>query len=201
MNRERILLVALLVVCILQSLVTLVILTVARRGEAGDTELRQQVAELGAKVDRVQFALENLPARGGGAEGGGHNKRGNKVTESDEGKAAGRLDGVITALAQIMVLEYRGDTMLSPAQLEQARLIFTQFKGGQREGIRKRILGLLNATQVQFVTEQGKLIDAKALQLRNIPNSDEGAYADMALDFLDKTLRPDDVNTGSPAPK
>ena len=95
-------------------------------------------------------------------------------------------------LARLIVLEYRADMALTDAQTTAIKLVLQKFKshGVELAAVEKVISEKLTPKQQAYLKDEGGQVKTKAQELSSISGKDDYAYAELALDFLDKPIRP-----------
>lgn len=95
-------------------------------------------------------------------------------------------------LARLIVLEYRADMALTDAQTEEIKKVLTRYKAHEVEltALDKAVMNALNAKQRGYLTTETGQVATKTRELSDISGKDDHAYADLALEFLDKPIRP-----------
>ena len=95
-------------------------------------------------------------------------------------------------LARLIVLEYRADMAMTDEQTAKIKQVLQGFKSHTVEAAaaEKQIMGLLAQKQRDYLKEEADQVKTKAHELSSISGKDDAAYADLALEFLDKPIRP-----------
>lgn len=100
--------------------------------------------------------------------------------------------GMADVLARLIVLEYRADTSLTDGQTARIKQTLQQFRNHATDGraVEAKVTGVLTPPQLTYLKQEETQVNTKRRELLEISGKDDYAYADLALEFLEKPIRP-----------